>query len=66
MIILRLLLILTAIALVISLVLFIFTGNRRYLTYIRNVFWFSGSILLILGLLYIVERFVLTGWRILV
>jgi len=44
--------------------MYIFTRNRRYLTFAWQTLRFTIFVLLILGLLFIVERFVLASWRV--
>ncbi len=66
MILLRLILILTAIALVLSCGLYVLTNDNRYLRYTRQIVRFVVFVLLILGALYLLEREVLVGWGILV
>ncbi len=66
MILLRLILILTAIALVLSFGLYVLTNDNRYLRYTRQIVRFVVFVLLILGALYLLEREVLIGWGILV
>ncbi|HEY5994433.1 MAG TPA: hypothetical protein VIU46_07525 [Gallionellaceae bacterium] len=66
MILLRLILILTAIALVMSFGLYVLTNDNRYLRYTRQIVRFVVFVLLILGALYLLEREVLVGWGILV
>lgn len=64
MIILRLFLVLVVLLMVSSGGMYIFTRNRRYLTFAWQTLRFTIFVLLILGLLFILERFVLSGWRV--
>lgn len=66
MLILRLLLILSALAIVISGGMYLFTKNRRYLSLAWQIARFVMFALLIFGVLFILERYVLIGWRMLV
>jgi hypothetical protein len=66
MILLRLLLILTAISLALSVGMYALTNDSRYLRYARQIVRFVVFSLLILGALYLLERYVLVGWGILV
>ena len=65
MIILRLFIVLVALLLVISGGMFALTRNRRYLEFARKTLRFTVFLLLIFALLYMLERYVLTGWKIL-
>lgn len=65
MLILRLLFILSALAIVATGGMYIFTRNRRYLNLAWQIVRFTVFALLIFAALYVLERFVLTGWRIL-
>ncbi len=56
MILLRLLLILTAIALVILVGVYALTNDNRYLRYARQILRFVVFVLLIVGALYLLER----------
>lgn len=59
MIIIRLLFVLTLLALAISGGLYLFTGNRRYVRFVWNVLKFGVVLVLIFGALVVAERFVL-------
>lgn len=63
MLILRLLFILSALAIVLSGGLYLLTGNQRYLRLAGKIASFVLFALLILALLFILERYVLIGWR---
>jgi hypothetical protein len=64
MIILRLFIVLVALLLVISGGMYLFTRNRRYLAFAWQVFRFALFLLLIFALLLMLERYVLTGWKV--
>jgi hypothetical protein len=66
MILLRLFLILTAISLALSVGMYVLTNDNRYLRYARQIVRFVVFSLLILGTVYLLERYVLVGWGILV
>lgn len=66
MLILRLLLILSALAIVLAGGIFLFTNNRHYLNLASQIARFVLFAFLIFAVLYILERYVLIGWRILV
>jgi len=66
MLILRLVLILVALLLVLSGGMYVFTRNRRYLKFAKQTLRLTIFMLLILALLFILERYVLVGWRVLV
>lgn len=66
MLILRLLFVLSALAIVLSGGLYLFTNNRRYLDYAWQIARFVLFAILVFALLFILERYVLIGWRILV
>jgi len=63
MLILRLLFILSALAIALSGGLYLFTNNRRYLTLAWQIARFVMFALLIFVVLFILERYVLIGWR---
>ncbi len=65
MILLRLIFILTALTLVLSWALYVFTRDRRYLQFAWQVVRFVFFLLLLLALLFVLERYVLVGWGIL-
>lgn len=66
MILLRLLFILTALTLVVSGGMYVFTRDRRYLRFSWQILRFVAFLLLVFGLLFVLERYVLVGWGILV
>jgi len=64
MIILRLFLVLVTLLLVLSGGMYIFTRDRRYLRFAWQTARFSVFLLLVLALLFVLERYVLMGWRV--
>lgn len=66
MLIMRLLLVLSVLAIVISGAMYLFTHNRRYLSLAWQIARFVLFALIIIMLLYVLERYVLIGWRTLV
>ena len=65
MLILRVFIILVALLLVLSGGMYIFTRNRRYLQFAMKTLRFAVLFLAVLALLYVLERYVLVGWRVL-
>lgn len=65
MLILRLFLVLVTLLLVLSAGMYIFTRNRRYLEFAWRTLRFTALLLLIFALLFVLERYVLVGWRVL-
>ena len=65
MLILRLFLILVTLLLVLSGGMYIFTRNRRYLKFAWQTLRFTALLLLLFAVLFVLERYVLTGWRVL-
>ncbi|MDR0481018.1 MAG: hypothetical protein LBG66_03925 [Gallionellaceae bacterium] len=65
MIVLRLLLFLAALSIILSGGAYLFTGNRGYLRLAWQIARFVLFALLIFGALYLLERYVLIGWRVL-
>lgn len=63
MLILRLLFILSALAIVLSGGMYLFTHNRRYLNLAWQIARFVMFAVLIFVVLYLLERYVLIGWR---
>jgi len=63
--ILRLFLILVTLLLVLSGGMYIFTRNRRYLKFAWQTLRFTALLLLLFAVLFVLERYVLTGWRVL-
>ena len=66
MIILRLFLVLAALLLVLSGGVYVFTRDRRYLRFAWQTVRLSVFLLLVLALLFVLERYVLMGWRVIV
>lgn len=66
MLILRLLLILGALSIILTGGMYLFTRNRRYLKLSWQIVRFVVFALLVFGVLFVLERYVLIGWRILV
>ncbi len=64
MLILRLLLIFTVISLVACIGMYLYTRNRRYLRLAKEIVRFVFFLLLIFGALYLLERYVLVGWKV--
>jgi hypothetical protein len=65
MLILRLLLVLAALSIVLSGGLYLYTRNPRYIRFCWQVVRFVLFALLIFGILYLLERYVLVGWKVL-
>ena len=65
MLILRLFLVLVTLLLVLSGGMYIFTRNRRYLKFAWQILRFAAVLLLLFAVLFVLERYVLTGWRVL-
>lgn len=65
MLIVRLLLILTVISIIIAGGMYLFTRNRRYINLAWKIVRFAVFTLLVIAALYVLERFVLVGWRVL-
>jgi len=65
MLILRLFIVLVTLLLVINGGMYIFTRNRRYLNFAWQTLRFTVLLLLVFALLFVLERYVLVGWRIL-
>ncbi|MDD5299156.1 MAG: hypothetical protein PHD65_01545 [Gallionella sp.] len=65
MLILRLFLVLVTLLLVLSAGMYIFTRNRRYLKFAWQTLRFTALLLLTFVLLFVLERYVLVGWRVL-
>lgn len=65
MILLRLLLILAALLVVLSGGMYLFTREPGYLRFAWQVVRFVVVLLLVFAVLYVLERFVLVGWRVL-
>ena len=65
MLILRLFLVLVTLLLVLSGGMYIFTRNRRYLKFAWQTLRFTALLLLVFAVLFVLERYVLAGWRVL-
>lgn len=65
MLILRIFIILVILLLVLSGGMYIFTRDRRYLGFAFQTLRFTVLLLLVFFLLFVLERYVLTGWGIL-
>ena len=65
MLILRLFLVLVTLLLVLSGGMYFFTRDRRYLKFAWQTLRFTAFLLLVLLLLFVLERYVLAGWPIL-
>lgn len=65
MLILRLLFFLTALAVILSGGAYLFTGNNYYLRLAWQIVRFTAFALMIAGALYVLERYVLVGWGVL-
>ncbi len=63
--ILRLFVVLVALVLILSVGMYAFKRDARYLRFARQVLQLSVYLLLAFALLYIAERYVLTGWGVL-
>ncbi len=64
MLILRLFLVLFALLLVLSGGMYLFTRNPSYLKFAWQSVRFAAVLLLVFGLLFLLERYVLIGWRV--
>lgn len=65
MLILRLFLILVTLLLVLSGGMYVFTRDRRYLKFAWQILRFAAVLLLLFAVLFVLERYVLAGWRVL-
>lgn len=65
MLILRLFLILVTLLLVLSGGMYVFTRDRRYLKFAWQILRFAALLLLLFAVLFVLERYVLAGWRVL-
>jgi hypothetical protein len=66
MLLLRLLILLVAILLVVNGGMYVFTRDAKYLNIAWQIVRFMLLALLVFALLYILERYVLVGWRVLI
>ncbi len=60
----RLILVLVTLMLVISGGMYVFTRNRRYLKFAWQTVRLTVLLLLVFGLLFVLERYVLVAWRV--
>jgi len=65
MLILRLFLVLVTLLLVLSGGMYVFTRDRRYLKFAWQILRFAALVLLVFAVLFVLERYVLVGWRVL-
>ena len=65
MLILRLFLVLVTLLLILSGGMYVFTRNRRYLKFAWQTLRFTVLLLLVFAVLFVLERYVLVGWRVL-
>jgi len=65
MLILRFLLVLVALLVVLSGAMYLFTRDGRYYRFAWQVIRFSVLLLVVFGLLFLLERYVLVAWRVL-
>jgi len=65
MLILRLILVLATLLLVLSGGMYIFTRNRRYLNFAWQTVRFTVLLMLVFFLLFVLERYVLVAWQVL-
>lgn len=65
MLVLRLLIVLVTLLLVLSGGMYFFTRDCRYLNFAWQTLRFTIFVLLVFALLFVLERYVLVGWRIL-
>jgi hypothetical protein len=65
MLVLRLLLVLSALTIVLSGGMYLFTRKHTYLRFAWNIVRFVVVMALVFGVLYLLERYVLIGWRVL-
>ncbi len=64
MLILRLLIVLMTALLVLSGAMFVLTRNRKYLDFAWQTLRFAVLLVLVFALLFVLERYVLAGWRV--
>jgi len=65
MLVLRLLLVLTALIIVLSGGMFLLTRKHTYIRFAWNVVRFDLILMLVFGVLFLLERYVLIGWKVL-
>jgi len=66
MLVLRLFVVIVLLLLVVSGVVYLFTRDARYLRFAWQIVRFSALLIAIFGLLYLLERYVLVAWRVLI
>lgn len=64
MLILRLILVVVALMLVVSGGMYVLTRNRRYLNFTWQTVRFTVLLLVVFGLLFVLESYVLVAWRV--
>ena len=64
MLILRVLIVLVTLLLVLSGGMYVFTRNRKYLEFAWQTLRFAVLAVLVFALLFVLERYVLAGWRV--
>ncbi len=65
MLMLRLFLILVTLLLILSGGMYVFTRDRRYLKFAWQILRFAALLQLLFAVLFVLERYVLAGWRVL-
>jgi len=65
MLVIRFLIVIVALLLVLSGGMYLFTRDERYIRFAWQVLRLTGFLLLVIALLFVLERYVLVGWRIL-
>ena len=65
MLILRLFMVLVTLILVLSGGMYLFTRDRRYMNFAWQTVRFTALLLLVFALLFVLERYVLVAWRVL-
>jgi hypothetical protein len=65
MLVIRFLIVIVALLLVVSGGMYLFTRDDRYMRFAWQVLRLTGFLLLVVALLFVLERYVLVGWRIL-
>ena len=65
MLILRFFLVVVALLLTMNALMYMFTRDRKYVQFAWQILRFSLLFLSVFGALYVLERFVLTGWKVL-
>jgi len=65
MLVVRLLIVIVILLLVLSGGMYLFTRDDRYLRFAWQILRFTGFLLLVVALLFVLERYVLVAWRIL-